>query len=329
MREILRAAVTKKPILAMLEPEASKGGLTIGEVEAQLVMASSPVDKDGTRYESHYHEWGLYDEVVSWGYNMPTAADLIGELFAAEPIEWNRIGFFQDVTMRLIATRMLPPNSGRTYVQGELISKKPAPLKPPSDGHAFHVYCSALNPGARELLDELADWTGFTLDLAGKQRARRRSLTRRKSQPSQADVVRSASRRQSVIGVGGQKKVWNKNTVYATVSASDIADCDHMLVYLTGLTWTRGEESEAFGAEVMRALDAHVHLLLVHESSVARPKPNPNPKPLRTRAEPPPHAYARARACARRMSQCRASAGRMRATAANLAPFSAPRGPRN
>jgi len=41
--------------------------------------------------------------------------------------------------------------------------------------------------------------------------------------------------------------------------------CDHMLVYLTGLTWTSGKMSTALAAEVEQAMDAEVHLLLVHE----------------------------------------------------------------
>ena len=34
MRELLRAAVTRKPILTLLEPEAKHGGLTLDEIRA-------------------------------------------------------------------------------------------------------------------------------------------------------------------------------------------------------------------------------------------------------------------------------------------------------
>ena len=50
---------------------------------------------------------GLDNEVRDWGYEMPSAERLLDVLFAAEPIEWNRIGAFQDVTMRLIAEQLL------------------------------------------------------------------------------------------------------------------------------------------------------------------------------------------------------------------------------
>jgi len=43
------------------------------------------------------------------------------------------------------------------------------------------------------------------------------------------------------------------------------ASCDNVLLYLTSLTWTRGEESDALGQEVAKAMDAGVHVLLAHE----------------------------------------------------------------
>jgi len=44
-----------------------------------------------------------------------------------------------------------------------------------------------------------------------------------------------------------------------------LPSCDHMLVYLTKLTWASGSLSAAFAADVRRAMDLGVHLLLVHE----------------------------------------------------------------
>ena len=71
------------------------------------------------------------------------------------------IGIFQDVTMRLIAERVLHDADGSTYVDGELISRKLKALPPPSDSHKFHICCSALNPGALALVHELAEKRGF------------------------------------------------------------------------------------------------------------------------------------------------------------------------
>ena len=53
--------------------------------------------------------------------------------------------------------------------------------------------------------------------------------------------------------------------VVVTHQAEELTNADRMLVYLNGLTWTRGAESELFAADVKRAMDANVPLLLVHE----------------------------------------------------------------
>ena len=50
-----------------------------------------------------------------------------------------------------------------------------------------------------------------------------------------------------------------------TSSLAHLSECDHMLLYLTTQTWTRGEASEAFAAEVAQAMDLGVHVLLAHE----------------------------------------------------------------
>lgn len=47
--------------------------------------------------------------------------------------------------------------------------------------------------------------------------------------------------------------------------ADELTSCDHLLVYLTARTWTSGAVSERFAEEVERAMEAGVHLLLVHE----------------------------------------------------------------
>lgn len=48
-------------------------------------------------------------------------------------------------------------------------------------------------------------------------------------------------------------------------NADELHQCDHVLLYLNGLTWTSGETSDALAAEVRRAMDLGVPLLLAHE----------------------------------------------------------------
>ena len=255
MRELLRAMVTGKPIVTLLEPEAKHGGLTNKEVRQQLDQASGK-----------YVNWGLDKEVERWGYELPTADDLYTALFAKEPIEWNRIGecatpliyrhvvaavlaawlylragplaavcmiwlvagVFQDVSMRLIAESLL--SRGRadtvqeeltravsyTFLQGEL-TRQQCVVPEPCGGCKHHIYCSSHNEGAADLMREVA--SHFNPEL----------------------------------------------TIKVTESIDELPTCERMLVYLTRLTWTSGAASDAFAQEVQLALDAKVPLLLCHE----------------------------------------------------------------
>ena len=44
-----------------------------------------------------------------------------------------------------------------------------------------------------------------------------------------------------------------------------LQSCDVVLIYLTGLTWTSGDASEAFAHELRRAMDVGVDYVLAHE----------------------------------------------------------------
>ena len=240
MRELLRAVVTKKPVLAMLEPEVLKGGLTRDEIRAQLEEADAPCKQNGAQYASKYHMWKLTDEVKSWGYEMPNAAALFAALFAKEPIEWNRIGAFQDVTRRLIAEQLLPSadsspmsthdGSLAVYVQDE-VANGTVDIPPPAG--SFHVYCSAHNPGAWERVRELASKLDMQVVTTAAQTGR--------------------ERRSSSI----------KRSLHATTT--ELQASDRMLVYLNDQTWTRGDGSAQFASDVVRAMDAKIPLLLTHE----------------------------------------------------------------
>jgi hypothetical protein len=64
---------------------------------------------------------------------------------------------FQDVTVRLIAEHLLPPNLRKcTFLRDELSAAKVHVREPHhAMGLDYHVYCSAHNAGGRKLLDEL------------------------------------------------------------------------------------------------------------------------------------------------------------------------------
>ena len=110
------------------------------------------------------------DRWDKWQFDGDGLGDAKGEalyttLFSYEPIEWNRIGHFQDVTMRLLAERLLPLSlRGATYLQDELTCHEML-VPPPRGGRRFHLFCCADNEGARELASELGASLGQTLEV--------------------------------------------------------------------------------------------------------------------------------------------------------------------
>jgi len=155
LRELLRSVFSRKPIIALLEPETRKGGLTQAQIRVELQGSSDA-----------FVSMGLTDEMESWGLPVPSVDALFDALFGAAPIEWNRLGVFQDVTMRLLAERVLcipSDQQAATYVQGELANEHPQ-VAPPSPCK-YHLYCSHNNVGAVEFLAEFSAATA-TADLA-------------------------------------------------------------------------------------------------------------------------------------------------------------------
>jgi len=219
--EIQAAVKMGKRIIALLDPDASKGGLTRDQVHEQLIEA-----------ETHlYAKWRL-DE------GGPSAKELNTALFACQPIEWNRIGVFQDVTLRCIAERLLPEGHKRTYLQREIVNEE---IVIPPATKSFHIYCSQNNPGALELVREFAGTQGLTL-------------------------VFAPSIRRSSSSVDGRKSRDVRNTaLHVAQDVDQLRECDAMLVYLTARTWTRAQASNEFGLEVGMAMDETVRLLLTHE----------------------------------------------------------------
>ena len=96
MRELVRATVTAKPIIAVVEPDAKHGGLGIEEVSEELRQMSAPMERNGMSYEGRYKMWGLDAEIQAWGHTPPSYEDLYAALFAHPLIEWSRISAFQD-----------------------------------------------------------------------------------------------------------------------------------------------------------------------------------------------------------------------------------------
>lgn len=216
--ELRAAIVAGKRMVALVDPDESRGGLTEAQVNEQVLAVDARLDT-----------WGL-DAA-------PTGEVMRDALFVDRPIEWNRLADFQDVTLRLIAGRLLPsepPRASRwtmsasrrssgwmdglhtTYVQGELLSQQKARLPPPRAGRAHHVYCDPSNTGVMILVQEVKQH----LDLPVK----------------------------------------------LTSDANRLAECECVLVYLTAKTWTSGRVStQRFKTLLLDAMAMNVRVVLAHE----------------------------------------------------------------
>jgi len=373
MRE-LRAAVTrKKPLLALFEPDRAKG-LKAHEVREQLTEGWR--DEEGI-----FHPVGeLYEK---WGFAIssdggrgaesdagptspkspkspkpeegPPPNALAAALFASWPIEWNRIGCFQDVTLRLLAEHVLPSGARPTFVQDELSNLLP-PILAPADGRRFHLYCSPFNAGAVEVATEVAQMLSMGVRLDGdatqsylsraaadllhageesvesvkggvkaatgkvkaatgkaKELAERglqglkevsegvkadgithlnpitRLPTRGKAAPASREnsplrdpegrPARDGGKGTGGKGTGGKgtggRRTGGKGTPKGTpkgtshllisTNADDLEQCEHMLLYLNGKTWTSGEATDGLAEHVEAALAKGVHVLCAHE----------------------------------------------------------------
>ena len=198
----------------------------------------------------------------------------------AGAVLWERIGEFQNVTMRLIGERLLGIRGtqyGRTA---------PLPtLQRPGHGLRCHAYCSSHNPGALAVLEELVDALGMAVSFEEYVAPRSRSagladrfktsilrnapsagpLTvarRRWAQRLQRMLASTGLHEQSEAGRGQQAA---HPTLHVTRQYGRLEHSEHMVLYLNRETWTRGLSSTALAHEVKYALARNVHVILVHE----------------------------------------------------------------
>ena len=154
MKELYRAVVQRRPILAMLEPDMTQeGGLT----QAAITEMLTSEQLDGVEFKwlkKQYSKWALEGALAPNSFDhAPSGAEVAASLFAVEPVEWNRLPHFQDVTIRLIAERgILHGEMGKLYLQGEAASIK-VDMKPSAG--SYHLYVSPHNAGAEQLAAEL------------------------------------------------------------------------------------------------------------------------------------------------------------------------------
>ena len=163
MKELYRAVVQRRPVIAVLEPDATQdGGLDRAAVEA--LITNSKLDKFKLR--SKWAEWKEEGALLPAAFqdHAPDGAECAAALFATPAVEWNRLPHFQDVTIRLIAQNgVLHGLAGELYLQGEAATAK-VRLLPPLKGREYHLFCSPFNAGAAELAAELGSSDVFVTE---------------------------------------------------------------------------------------------------------------------------------------------------------------------
>lgn len=156
--------------------------------------------------------------------------------------------------MRMIASTLLPVSTGPTFLQGELINKASQLPLPQSGADAFHIFCSARNSRALGFVAEFA--AALRLKMVFP-RVNEESRSRNPAAFEEALQLWKRLARGRLINTSSELRV--------TSHIEDLAKCDHFLVYLNKSTWTNGAMSDDFMAEVGKAMDAGVRLLLCHE----------------------------------------------------------------
>jgi len=250
---MLRATFDRKPILALMEDSAKAGHLRRDDVHARLVHAE----------ENHmYDKWGLANEMVDWKYQpQPTASQLFEAIFAQPPIDWHRVGVFQQVTLRLMALRLLPKEHPPVYVKTEIIHTRP--LIEAIESMSIHAYCSELNVGCVEVLAEMGKKLGFGVDLVDSTDVG--DVSKRLSVATPVLDTKWTSPPKAKLST--KANFTDGRTIRLTTSPEHMQTCKHMLLYLDARTWRSGGKSEQLAAEIRQAMSLGVHVVLVHENA--------------------------------------------------------------
>ena len=299
LRELVRAVVRRKPIIALLEPDTSEqhGGLAEAQIR-EILQGKKILNGPGgeksyaerlQRLTGDVNEWSeAWDEPVQ----LPTAAEVEDALFEFAPIVWSPLTDIQDVSLRMIAERLLPGFQhlyGARYQQiayksGEVEQKLNELKGNENKRRKGKTFSTRLG-----LLGSQASWTFSTrLGLLGSQASWHAKQTSGHFLGALARVpgsacslakqhtfhlycsTRTPRARAIITEIESLMKRWRMPALRWTDNIGLLEDCEHMLVHLNRETWARGAASDAFAREVCQAMRAGVHRLLVHEVPGAR-----------------------------------------------------------
>eukprot|EP00940_MAST-03C_sp_MAST-3C-sp2_P002281 g2281.t1 len=273
-REVLRAFLKKIPCIAVLESDtsAAKGGLTeeVAREKIQRQFHAYLESKEGDDLMAYFEkEWKNPD------LELPTAKKIEAWIFEKDPITWYRLHDFQEVSMRLIASRIVAEGNDRDEefcVKTEIVEKaKFAQRKKEKQSSSTALVPTTLSPQftTTELVGESL--------VEGEEKARLcfspYNLNARNIAEKIARLYPEVTIR-SVPDTASTDIRQHLADQVGEIENSIANACDHFLLYLTKNTWfnenldsDHDSKHHCFELSVYitAALRTNVHVLLMHE----------------------------------------------------------------
>ena len=277
IREVVRAVLRKKPIILLLEPDTSEqhGGLTEDECRKILCGEKRLIGPDMRERTYSDRLDDLRQQVSQWSdawaqpVLLPTAEEIEGALFASAPLIWSSLTDFQDVTLRMIAERLLKGFKhayGSTYQQ-ETYMQREIELR------MQHKEFRSRDASQRKSRS-LRSLVSFSWRPSDAQQSSRRRSNVTSNATFPLYVSNHCPRARVVAKEVNELLAASKHPLLkwpeGADNANQLTSCKHMLVHLDSTTWSRGKESESFALEVCDAMKKGMHLLLAHEVPGAR-----------------------------------------------------------
>ena len=276
MRQLRHAVAREIPLIALIE-DGEHGG----DADAFKAALAATDEK--------CEQWGFEGG--------PSGAELSTALFERELIEWSRLVAFQDVSMWLVAERLLPAEHAPLMRPGEHLALsnrfagKGAEAAETDQWESLMDLTAEEGAKAAQLELWLASSVMYSLTLmkrcalyvwsvfrrtffkpserlvdgspssSDQQQARRLKLP--SSKPAQ---IAAAERLFVSPNNEGAMELAGEAELQAVVQeVGELATCQRFLLYLDARTWTGGARSEALAEEVAQAMRAGIKMIIAHE----------------------------------------------------------------
>lgn len=263
IREIVRAMVRKKPLIALLEPDKTdqRGGYSEAECR-RILLSSEYADKLQSIMGRQVAEWAAV-----WGrpeLRLPTGTEIVEALFERHPpLVWYRLADLQDVSMRLIAEQLLLHSDRRVQAAAESCAGGKKSLfmsRASAGGPTAHTTAKAAPRGQEYeqltyMKGEIMTTIKGSLTLPAVRDDCQFHLYISPNSPDSGakdfaialeQILQPSTSQGGLVSADSAKLTW-------TDDPRHLAACEHMVILLTSETWTH-ENADAFAHEVCEAM---------------------------------------------------------------------------